>query len=350
MKDYQREIIESNEPKIVVNSCAAAGKTTCIIERIRFLVRNGVDKNKIVMITFTNAAAEEMKERLGTTGAGIFIGTVHSYINYLLLCKGVPTSNYLEKEQYDKLFELISENPYCIQPVEHLFLDEAQDSDELQWNFILNQVKPKNFFIVGDTRQAIYGWKGSSVATMKELMQSVDITTYNLPINYRNDREILNFAKRIIAKTGDEDESICNSARKGLKIEEPYDSKTLISCINQTIENGQKYNDWFILCRTNAQINDMIKTLNLARIPCDTFKRGDLDLKQFREKMKDNTVKVLTIHCAKGLEANNVAVQGAMFYNDEERRVSYVAATRAKHLLIWFNKPKKKKKKVTSWI
>ena len=46
------------------------------------------------MITFTNAAAEEISERLGQP-KGVFIGTIHSYANYLLLSRGEETKDLL---------------------------------------------------------------------------------------------------------------------------------------------------------------------------------------------------------------------------------------------------------------
>ena len=54
--------------------------------------------------------------------------------------------------------------------------------------------------------------------------------------------------------------------------------------------------------------------------------------------MNEDTVKVLTIHSAKGLEAKNVAVIGAKFYTEEEKCISYVAATRARDNLYWIKK------------
>ena len=56
------------------------------------------------------------------------------------------------------------------------------------------------------------------------------------------------------------------------------------------------------------------------------------------EKINENSIKVLTIHTAKGLEADNVIVYGTLWRNNEEVRINYVAATRAKNLLIWMNK------------
>jgi superfamily I DNA/RNA helicase len=86
-------------------------------------------------------------------------------------------------------------------------------------------------------------------------------------------------------------------------------------------------------------------------VPIDTFKRSELDNKELGEKMKENTVKVLTIHTAKGLEADNVIVIGAKFFNVEERCVSYVAATRARNLLVWTRMPNRTRKvqQMTSW-
>jgi DNA topoisomerase-1 len=69
---------------------------------VQHLLEQGVDPKKIVMITFTNAAAEEMAERLGRP-KGLFIGTIHSYANYLLLSNGNETQDLLEEEQFDKI-------------------------------------------------------------------------------------------------------------------------------------------------------------------------------------------------------------------------------------------------------
>ena len=84
--------------------------------------------------------------------------------------------------------------------------------------------------------------------------------------------------------------------------------------------------------------------LKRCNIPCDSFKKSELDQAELNVKMKENTVKVLTIHSAKGLENKNVIVIGARAYNDEEKRICYVAATRAKETLIWMtSKPQKKR-------
>lgn len=60
-----------------------AGKTYCLIERVRILVeRHGADPGRICAITFTNKAAEEIAARLhrdlGPTSEAVHRGTIHS--------------------------------------------------------------------------------------------------------------------------------------------------------------------------------------------------------------------------------------------------------------------------------
>ena len=118
--------------------------------------------------------------------------------------------------------------------------------------------------------------------------------------------------------------------------------------IVKTLEN-EKFGDWFILCRSNKEVETMCFVLKKNGIPCDTFKQGDLNNQQIQERMKADTVKVLTVHSAKGLETNKVLVYDPRLYNDEERRLYYVAATRARDVLLWIKPPKRSKKKTISW-
>lgn len=83
LDENQLEIVNSNEHNIIVEAGAGSGKTRTLIERIKRLLNDGVEPQNIVAITFTNMAAEEMKERLiDVTGIGdCFIGTIHSFAN-----------------------------------------------------------------------------------------------------------------------------------------------------------------------------------------------------------------------------------------------------------------------------
>lgn len=348
LSNEQKRVVETTEKKVVVISAAASGKTTVLVERVKHLLNIGVDPKDIVLITFTNAAAEELAERLGKP-KGLFIGTIHSYANYLLLSHGRDTSDLLENEQFDRLFERIKRHPECIKPVKHLLLDESQDSNENHFEFLLDMIQPENYMLVGDHKQSIYRWNGAYPEYLINLSKEWDVKSYLLLENYRNGWKILDFAKNIISAAGYDYKDSSKPMRgiSGRVIDTEYSPHA----IAQTVKEMGDYKNWFILTRTNDQIEDVCYHLQKAGVPYDTFKRSELDNKGLAEKMKQDTVKVLTIHTSKGLEANNVIVVGAKFFNVEERCVSYVAATRAKNLLVWTRMPSKTKKNygMSSW-
>lgn len=352
LSELQKEIVETGKENVIVLSAAASGKTRVLTERVRYLLENGADPEKIVVFTFTNAAAEEMKKRIGDQGKKCFVNTIHSYAYYLLMKNGIDTSTAINEEDFDEFFRLIKQNPSVIEEVDYLLLDEAQDSNNLQFEFILEMIKPKSLFIVGDLRQSIYEFNGAKPEVLLNLLYDSKFTIYNLNENYRNAPAILNFAKRIISGSLLEDydlydDSICmNEEVVGFINEVEYLPSRVISLIQE----DPQYGNWFILTRSNTQIDTVITFLTRANIPCDTFKKSKLTSEEFKQKMADNTVKVLTVHAAKGLEADNVIVIGVAkkAIKAEERRVAYVAATRARKKLIWMHY-QSKKKKVRSW-
>ncbi|HEV8196117.1 MAG TPA: UvrD-helicase domain-containing protein [Gemmatimonadales bacterium] len=79
----QLEAIEAPLGPVLVLAGPGAGKTFCLIERIRFLIeQKGFDPARICAVTFTNKAAEEIGERLekslGERGRGVKGGTLHA--------------------------------------------------------------------------------------------------------------------------------------------------------------------------------------------------------------------------------------------------------------------------------
>ena len=351
LSKIQKEIVEAKEPYILVNSCAGSGKTRCLVHRLQYLLNIGVAPSKIVTITFTNAAAEEILDRIARP-QGLFVGTIHSYANQLLLMGGIDTSDILDKEQFDKLFSRIKKHPDCIKEVEYLLLDEGQDSTAQQFEFALETVNPKNWMIFSDHRQSIYRFSGATPEYILNLMESPEVTTYELTENYRNAPEILQYAKNGIRTLGKdyEDYSIPMSKFHGRVVDVPYSGEGIVTTIERYVNRGDcDYKDWFILTRTNAELDAIMQVLNRHKIPADTFKRAQLDNKGLKEKMRENTVKVLTIHTAKGLEADNVVVIGARYRDIEEKCVNYVAATRARKLLVWAYKTNTRKPKTEYW-
>ena len=348
--ETQKQIITTDKPKVLVLSSAASGKSAVIVERIRYLLDQGIDPSKIVAITFTNNAASVMYERLGYPN-GLFIGTVHSYCNYLLRGGAVDTTKILNEERFDDLFEEIKKNPDCIKPVEHLLLDEAQDSTEAQFEFF-ELINPTNFMYVGDIKQSIYGFNGSYPEYLINLWYQNDVVVYQMRQNFRNLPDILRFAKKFLYRLGPDydDDSIPMRKTDGKPhvLEGNYTPSEAVASLTLAADRlNTQWGDWFVLCRTNNDIALFQQLFEAKGIPTDTFKQSELTNAQIQDRLKENTVKILTVHSAKGMEAPCILSYNIRAYNDDEARLCYVSATRARDFLIWAKMPPKKKKRST---
>ncbi|MCM1219796.1 MAG: UvrD-helicase domain-containing protein [Lachnospiraceae bacterium] len=429
LSDTQRAIVESDANRIIVAAGAGSGKTRVLIERIKYLLTSRkVDPSNIVAITFTNMAADEMRERLANVpGVGdAFIGTIHSFANRIFQSSGRSYSIYSDEKDSELHRELI--NKYCkylsydkyllfkdlkakvdiglvddsklrdfLLPserselsrlhkpaaeaakdpefpesidtlcrqrniitfdellkkateyfrsigaeIEYVLVDEFQDVGSLEYKFI-KSLNAKNYFFVGDDWQAIYAFKGGNVHIFKSLMADKRYTKFYLTDNYRSGSEIIKVGTQVIEQVPDriEKDVVVKSGRTGKVV---IDSRYKIDDYLNTIKQHGKYGDWFILLRTNREVYQMTERLSRLRIPFSTFKRADMSLAELRYEMLKDTVKVLTIHTSKGLEAPNVLIHGrfplnvpAYQKNSDERKVFYVGITRAESQLFILN-------------
>ncbi len=85
----QREAVLHTEGPLLVIAGAGSGKTRVLTHRVAHLISAlGVKPNEILAITFTNKAAGEMRERLGTmlgpVARAIWILTFHSACGRIL--------------------------------------------------------------------------------------------------------------------------------------------------------------------------------------------------------------------------------------------------------------------------
>src|SRR5450755_4323272 len=95
--EQQEAVLHTSGPLLVLAG-AGSGKTRVITHRIARLVETGADPRGIVAVTFTNKAAEEMRQRVQRLVGGAvpigFVGTFHSWSLRLLrrnaAAAGVP--------------------------------------------------------------------------------------------------------------------------------------------------------------------------------------------------------------------------------------------------------------------
>ena len=106
--------IHMKDPAVIVAG-AGSGKTHTLISRIEHLVDEGADPNRIVMLTFTNSAADEMKYRASQVNEEckkVLATTYHKYCSLILRKYGSvlgigPSFETLTPAKYKTLIEYV---------------------------------------------------------------------------------------------------------------------------------------------------------------------------------------------------------------------------------------------------
>ncbi|MDH5086594.1 UvrD-helicase domain-containing protein [Clostridium perfringens] len=88
LNDAQKEAVTTTEGYVRVIAGAGSGKTSALVNRYIYLVKNlGISTSNILCVTFTNKAAKEMKKRIrsviGDYDTGL-ISTFHGFCRFLL--------------------------------------------------------------------------------------------------------------------------------------------------------------------------------------------------------------------------------------------------------------------------
>ena len=89
--EEQKQAIYENKSNILVSAAAGSGKTAVLVERIiNKVINENIDIDKILIVTFTNAAASEMRERILEAINKANICTIDSF------CIDVIKNNFFE--------------------------------------------------------------------------------------------------------------------------------------------------------------------------------------------------------------------------------------------------------------
>lgn len=118
LNDEQREAVVNYVGPSFIVAGPGAGKTFTVISRTQYMILNGVPPDKILLFTFTNKAAREIKERIAKavgeeTAKEITTGTYHSFCCKILrqyAHKINFTRNFtiLDSEDSDKVIKKIT--------------------------------------------------------------------------------------------------------------------------------------------------------------------------------------------------------------------------------------------------
>lgn len=129
LSEEQRKIVEKVDGKVLVVACPGSGKTTTMLERIHYMVsEKKVDPMRILMVTFTKNAANEMSERFHQKypeDGEVCFATIHS-ICFGILRTEFPSLNgnsIMKEWEQKKYFKTALKDS-----VDKAYLDEAANS------------------------------------------------------------------------------------------------------------------------------------------------------------------------------------------------------------------------------
>jgi DNA helicase-2/ATP-dependent DNA helicase PcrA len=165
---------------------------------------------------------------------------------------------------------------------DHVLMDEAQDTNPVQWEFVNGLLGPDNpnLYVVGDMSQSIYGFNGAVPAILKHYSEEwrgqVPIM-YRIAKNHRSQKDIVHLANKI-------QKTMTHTIPLQMQTFREEDGliKKVVACLPQDIANtiaaeiqkeaGRKkepvlYKENAILVRSAIQIRDIEGELVRRRIP-----------------------------------------------------------------------------------
>jgi len=166
--------------------------------------------------------------------------------------------------------------------IETIMIDEFQDTSVLQWKILsLLMESAKNIICVGDEKQSIYGWRGGEKELFEKLDKIINGKVENLDKSYRSYKQVIENVNRIyegydkkweylpVKYRDDEDYQggyfsyYLREVPRGSGVARTYED------IVYLIKEGKIKNlgKSCILCRTNTQIQNIVKRLNEENIP-----------------------------------------------------------------------------------
>ena len=358
----QNTIINSDiSLNIRIIAGAGCAKTTTILYRIKYLIENNIDPKSIILTTFTKDACLDMKQKLNkiVQNSKIQIGTIDS-ISKRITDKYTPSNenNTCYVGEYKiRFYKFLCDfnNPKLkefLNGIKYLFVDEFQDINHDYHNLITKLYQLGVIItVVGDDCQNIYSWNGSHIKYILEFQNNFkNSESFFLTQNFRSTPEILAVANQSILKNENQIYKIIKSNIDTINFKPTisyyysWDKEyiTIRELIKKYICIGIEYHDICILCR-NCTDNGPLYFFetNLAKDNIPTcLLEGNKDV---RSKIKEDHICLSTIHKSKGLEWKVVFILGCedkyfpskkdCVSIDEDRRLFYVAITRAKYYL-----------------
>ena len=151
LSSQQSTVVNHVDGALLVVAGPGSGKTRVLTERIRSLLTNVPGHFRVLALTFTNKAADEMRERLSDLGderQRAFIGTLHSFCLEMLTergklvgVEGMPNIFEQFKDRKEILLNAIKEDPVLEDALDQEFDAKARGRRVDAWLQSISWVK-----------------------------------------------------------------------------------------------------------------------------------------------------------------------------------------------------------------
>ncbi|MDN7914787.1 ATP-dependent helicase [Burkholderia cepacia] len=151
LSTLQAQVVEHVDGALLVVAGPGSGKTRVLTERVRSLLTSVPGHFRVLALTFTNKAADEMRDRLSDLGENrqrAFIGTLHSFCLEMLVergklvgVEGEPHIFEQHKDRKEILLEAIRQDPVLDEEVNQIVDRKERNRRVDNWLQMISRVK-----------------------------------------------------------------------------------------------------------------------------------------------------------------------------------------------------------------
>jgi len=260
LNSEQQRVVASQAPLILVQAGPGTGKTHTLVSRVQRLAAQA--DRPCTVITFTNKAAAEVRERLRDLpegGPAVTVATFHGYClaqlrrshpdlrvagpeeRAALVEELFPGWSGKERDGFARtlaeIFRQSDSQPHAIEvqrylqilterslididavvprtvdllrqdgeaaaavraATGHLLVDEFQDVNAAQYTLVVLLARTETVLVIGDPDQAIYGFRGSDPRWFHAFIRELQPEVHQLVRNYRSGTTIIRAAEQLI--------------------------------------------------------------------------------------------------------------------------------------------------------
>ena len=317
--EEQKQAIEEKGTNILVAAAAGSGKTAVLVERIiRKVIDDGIDIDKLLVVTFTNAAASEMRERVldaiyekldkdpnnENLSRQITLLNKASICTIDSFCLDIVRNNFYELENLSPNFRIADTTEIDLlkqEVIEDLFEKKYEDEDKSFLKLIHTYTSYKDDTPLKELILKIHNYIQSNPFPEKWLNEKIEM--FNVEDNLDEDFSKTIWGKVLLEEIQDELIDGIASLKEARKLlySNP-DLESYLKIIEHDIDMLSNLNNNINNWDNSYQIN---KTLEFVRWEGKRIKVPEKDeAKKIRDSVKSNLEILNDILCCDSKTAN----------------------------------------------